>query len=132
MSKFTKINKCNTFVISKSNNIINKKINFINEYIINFNKKIDIINKQINKITLVDLFSGTGAFSYAFHKTNMVKTIYANDILDSSEEIFNLNNKIKLTKKDLNEIDRKLFLEKLIKESRELEDEISKLVEEKC
>ena len=35
-------------------------------------------------------------------------------------------------KKDLNEIDRKLFLEKLIKESRELEDEISKLVEEKC
>ena len=104
MSKFTKINKCNTFVISKSNNIINKKINFINEYIINFNKKIDIINKQINKITLVDLFSGTGAFSYAFHKTNMVKTIYANDILDSSEEIFNLNNKIKLTKKDLNEI----------------------------
>ena len=52
-------------------------------------------------ITLVDLFSGTGAFSYAFDKTRKVKTIFSNDILDSSKEIFNLNNEIELTKKDL-------------------------------
>ena len=51
--------------------------------------------------TLVDLFCGTGAFSYAFHQTNKVSTIFANDMLDSSEEIFNLNNVIKLTKQNL-------------------------------
>ena len=55
-------------------------------------------------LTLIDLFSGTGAFSYAFHQTNKVKTIFSNDILDSSFEIFNLNNDIKLVKKDLNDI----------------------------
>lgn len=54
--------------------------------------------------TLTDLFSGTGAFSFAFHKTGRVKTTFANDILDSSESIFNLNNDLKLTKKDLMEI----------------------------
>jgi DNA (cytosine-5)-methyltransferase 1 len=54
--------------------------------------------------TLVDLFCGTGAFSYAFHKTNKATTIFANDMLDSSEEIFNLNNDIKLTKRNLIEI----------------------------
>ena len=56
------------------------------------------------KHTLVDLFCGTGAFSYAFHQTGKVKTIFANDMLDSSQEIFNLNNDIKLTKKNLIEI----------------------------
>jgi DNA (cytosine-5)-methyltransferase 1 len=57
--------------------------------------------QQTNKYTLVDLFCGTGAFSYAFHQSDKVKTIFANDMLDSSEEIFNLNNDIKLTKKNL-------------------------------
>jgi DNA (cytosine-5)-methyltransferase 1 len=57
---------------------------------------------------MVDLFTGTGAFSYAFHLTNKVKTIFANDIIDSSETIFNLNNihnEIQLTKRNLIEID---------------------------
>lgn len=59
---------------------------------------------QIN-YTLIDLFCGTGAFSNAFHRTNKVTTIFANDMLDSSEEIFNLNNcDIKLTKKNLLDI----------------------------
>jgi len=53
---------------------------------------------------LVDLFCGTGAFSYAFHQTNKVDTIFANDMLDSSEEIFNINNDIKLTKINLIDI----------------------------
>ena len=60
--------------------------------------------KEISKYTLVDLFCGTGAFSYAFHQTKEVETIFANDMLDSSEEIFNLNNNIKLTKKNLIDI----------------------------
>lgn len=61
---------------------------------------VTISNVQTN-YTLVDLFCGTGAFSYAFHQTEKVKTIFANDMLDSSEKIFNLNNNIKLTKQNL-------------------------------
>ena len=57
------------------------------------------------QFTLIDLFAGTGAFSYAFHKTGKVITTFANDILDSSEQIYNLNNEIKMTKKDLIDID---------------------------
>lgn len=62
------------------------------------------IMNDTNKYTLVDLFCGTGAFSCAFHNTNKVNTIFANDMLDSSEEIFNSNNIIKLTKKNLIDI----------------------------
>ncbi len=73
-------------------------------------EQIDLIVQPIirephpDKYTLVDLFCGTGAFSYSFHKTDKVKTIFANDMLDSSEEIFNLNNEIKLTKQNLIDI----------------------------
>lgn len=56
------------------------------------------------ELTLVDLFCGTGAFSHAFHCTQKVRTIFANDMLDSSEEIFNLNNSLKLTKQNLIDI----------------------------
>jgi DNA (cytosine-5)-methyltransferase 1 len=62
-------------------------------------------NKSKNKLKMIDLFAGTGAFSYAFHLTDKVETIFANDLLETSENIFNLNNTIKLTKKDLNKID---------------------------
>lgn len=58
----------------------------------------------MSSLTLVDLFAGTGAFSYSFHKTNRVKTVFANDILESSRDIFNLNNVVELTLKNLCEI----------------------------
>ena len=54
-----------------------------------------------NKLKMIDLFAGTGAFSYAFHSTNKVETVFANDLLESSESIFNLNNTVKLVKQDL-------------------------------
>lgn len=53
---------------------------------------------------LVDLFAGTGAFSLAFHEFN-VETVFANDFVKESEQIYNQNNKTKLTNKDLNQID---------------------------
>lgn len=56
------------------------------------------------KLKLVDLFAGTGAFSYVSHKTNKIETIFSNDILDSSKEIYNINNNLELTLKDLNDI----------------------------
>lgn len=70
----------------------------------NKSELIELLNTPTTNYTLVDLFCGTGAFSYAFHQTNKVDTIYANDMLASSEEIFNLNNNIKLTNKNLNDI----------------------------
>lgn len=70
------------------------------EFIIENNEE----HKSVSNYTLVDLFCGTGAFSYAFHQTNKVNTIFANDMLDSSEQIFNLNNTIKLTKRNLIDI----------------------------
>lgn len=125
MSKKDLLQKCETLGITKCKS---KNKNELVNLIIQHNKKQSILEKniepsmvnnpmvnnqkndvsstalQINEMTLVDLFCGTGAFSYAFHKTNRVKTIFANDMLDSSEEIFNLNHDLKLTKQNLIEI----------------------------
>jgi len=62
------------------------------------------MNSKNDYLTLLDLCAGTGAFSYVFHQTNKVKSIFANDILDSSKAIFDLNNSLELTKKNLLDI----------------------------
>jgi len=93
--------------LTKEENIVVKSIitpeqtQPINNNIV-FTDKTDKTDKT--KIKLVDLFAGTGAFSYAFHYTNKVETIFANDMLDSSEKIFNLNNTLHLTNKNLIDI----------------------------
>jgi hypothetical protein len=86
--------------------LLNKRKLELDELIVNSenNNVSESSSNKIKNYTLVDLFCGTGAFSYAFHKTNKVETIFANDMLDSSEEIFNLNNTTKLTKKSLIDI----------------------------
>lgn len=100
------ITKCGSKTKKQLINIINNhtnESNFIKNETVNDNfiEETD----ENDKLELIDLFSGTGAFSLAFHNTNKVKTVFANDMLDSSEQIFNLNNKIKLTNKNLNDID---------------------------
>ena len=100
------ITKCKSKIKSQLIDLINLKSNeqsTINIHNVQINDTDLIITNQ-DKFTLVDLFSGTGAFSYAFHKTNKVITIFANDMLDSSEEIFNLNNNLQLTNKNLCDI----------------------------
>jgi len=47
--------------------------------------------------TLIDLFAGTGAFSYAFENTNLVKTVFANDMCKNSKKIYDLNHSTNLT-----------------------------------
>ena len=42
-----------------------------------------------SKLKLVEFCAGTGAFSLVFEKTNLVKTIFANDYEPNSEKIFN-------------------------------------------
>src|SRR5574343_1098525 len=52
---------------------------------------------------VVDLFAGTGAFSYVFEKYNC-ECVYANDFYKESQKIYDANHKNKLTLKDINAI----------------------------
>lgn len=63
----------------------------------------------MNDIKIVDLFAGTGAFSYAFKKIfrkkeKTITCIFANDICSESEVIYNMNHSNKLTIGDINQI----------------------------
>lgn len=109
------ITKCKSKNKSKLIELINEKQiiqeqsdieeNVIGNNYENSRSQMDTILNTNPNYTLVDLFCGTGAFSYAFHQIEKVKTIFANDILDSSEQIFNMNNNIKLTKQNLIDIE---------------------------
>lgn len=57
------------------------------------------------KLKILDLFAGTGAFSYAFEKLNNFKCILANDMEKNSQKIFKLNHpNTNFILKDLNDI----------------------------
>jgi DNA (cytosine-5)-methyltransferase 1 len=53
---------------------------------------------------MIDLFAGTGAFTYAFEKTGKVKCVFANDMVESSKAIYDANFSHKLTLGNLNDI----------------------------
>jgi DNA (cytosine-5)-methyltransferase 1 len=57
-----------------------------------------------NKLTMIDLFAGTGAFSLAFETTNDVKVVFGNDMVEHSKKIYDENFSHKLTLKNLNEV----------------------------
>jgi len=59
------------------------------------------------KIKFIDLFAGTGAFSYVLEKTDKYECVFSNDMIASSKAIYDLNHKTKLTQQDLNTIDVK-------------------------
>jgi len=69
-------------------------------------KKKDAVEIEEKKITMIDLFAGTGAFSYAFNKYN-IKCCFSNDLCDNSEKIFNINHNTKLLLSNLNNIKNK-------------------------
>ncbi len=56
------------------------------------------------KLKLAEFCAGTGAFSYAFHKTDKVNTVYANDFEKNSKKIFDQNFSIKLDCKDIHDL----------------------------
>jgi DNA (cytosine-5)-methyltransferase 1 len=62
-----------------------------------------------NKLKMVDLFSGTGALTYAFEKTGMVDIVFSNDMTKYSEIIYNNNFGHQLTLGDLNEIENNMI-----------------------
>ena len=43
------------------------------------------------KLKLIDLFAGTGAFTLAFEATNAVTTVFANDMIQHSKKIYDEN-----------------------------------------
>ena len=58
-------------------------------------------------IKIIDLFAGTGAFSYVFSsESNKFKCVFANDMIKSSEQIFKLNHSdTNFVLEDLNKLD---------------------------
>ena len=58
-----------------------------------------------NKIRMIDLFAGTGAFSTAFESTGSVECVFANDMVQWSKEIYDLNHSHPLLLQDLNTVD---------------------------
>jgi len=73
--------------------------NTINQNTINNND-----NELNNKLKMIDLFAGTGAFTHAFENTKKVKCVFANDMNKYSKQIYDENFTHKLTLKDLNSI----------------------------
>jgi len=57
-------------------------------------------------LKLVDLCAGTGAFTLAFTGTKKVKCVYANDMVEESKNIYDENNKHKLTLGNICDIDK--------------------------
>jgi DNA (cytosine-5)-methyltransferase 1 len=57
-----------------------------------------------DKIKMIDLFAGTGAFTRAFEDTKKVECIFANDMVEASKVIYDTNFNHKLTLGDLNDI----------------------------
>jgi DNA (cytosine-5)-methyltransferase 1 len=57
-------------------------------------------------LKMIDLFAGTGAFTYAFESTGKVKCVFANDMVEWSKTIYDINfPSHTLTLADLNNID---------------------------
>jgi DNA (cytosine-5)-methyltransferase 1 len=57
-----------------------------------------------DKLKMIDLFAGTGAFTLAFQSTSSVDALYANDMVSHSKVIYDNNFEHKLTLGNLNEI----------------------------
>jgi DNA (cytosine-5)-methyltransferase 1 len=62
------------------------------------------VHHEPNTLRMIDLFAGTGAFTYAFQQTNKVNVVFANDMVEHSKKIYDANFNHKLTCKDLNDI----------------------------
>ncbi len=59
-----------------------------------------------NKVRFIDLFAGTGAFTLALEKNDNFECVFANDMVENSKKIYELNNPDHtFTLKDLNTID---------------------------
>jgi len=70
----------------------------------NKSQLMELIKSKSEKLRMVDLFSGTGIFSHVFSGAGKVNVVFANDILENSKAIYELNNSEKLFVGDINTI----------------------------
>jgi len=57
-----------------------------------------------DKLRMIDLFAGTGAFTLAFQATNAVRVVFGNDMVEHSKKTYDENFDHELTLKNLNEV----------------------------
>jgi DNA (cytosine-5)-methyltransferase 1 len=81
-----------------------KKNELINLLTTKCEKETQAVQNDTNKLKMIDLFAGTGAFTYAFESTGKVQCVFANDMVDASKKIYDLNFNHKLTLKDLHDV----------------------------
>ena len=79
----------------------NKLQNVIEEY---KNVTSQSVNSNADKLKMIDLFAGTGAFTLAFQSTNAVNVVFANDMLAHSKASYDENFNHTITLKDLNNV----------------------------
>ena len=58
----------------------------------------------MTKLKMIDLFAGTGAFTYTFENTCNVECVFANDMDVNSKKIYDLNFNHTLTLKNINDV----------------------------
>ena len=63
-----------------------------------------VLPQDPSKLSMIDLFAGTGAFTNAFENTQRVKCVFANDMVEWSKTIYDVNFTHKLTLGNLNDI----------------------------
>lgn len=69
-------------------------------------RKLKLRSKSPQQIKFIDLFAGTGAFTFAFEKNKRFQCIFANDMVKHSQAIYELNHdKSHFVLSDLNTID---------------------------
>jgi DNA (cytosine-5)-methyltransferase 1 len=74
--------------------------------------KVDESKVDESKLKLIDLFAGTGAFTYAFtqfriENVQSCECVFANDMAEMSKKVYDANFDHKLFLKDINDIDVK-------------------------
>ena len=60
-------------------------------------------------LKMIDLFAGTGAFTYAFEKTGKVECVFSNDMVEWSKKIYDINFNHNLTLVNLNDLNVELI-----------------------
>ena len=113
MSKLKLLETCKEFEITKCSSknksqlieLIDSKIKLQN-VIIEEPKMItsQVVKSNTDKLKMIDLFAGTGAFTLAFQSTNAVNVVFGNDMVKYSKKIYDENFNHKLTLQDLNEV----------------------------
>jgi len=81
-----------------------KKKAEIIKLLLDSNVKTSVKSEISDKLNMIDLFAGTGAFTLAFQATNAVNIVFANDMVEHSKISYDENFNHKLTLKNLNDV----------------------------